>query len=151
MVTYVLRERFGSNAVLPSEDIQLEAYCSGLGKVLLSAQSEASISAYLAEGTLVSLTENTIVDADALRHELERVHVQGWAQDDGEVLPGLCCLAVPIRDATGRTHAAISISRQSAGLQAGDLHRYLPNLREASLAIAAKLFDPVALTVQWNA
>ena len=87
---------------------QLEAYCSGLGKVLLAALQEDQLDSFIMDGDLVALTPNTIVDRGALRTELQNVRRLGFAIDNCEARPDTCCVAVPLHDPDGNVVAAIS-------------------------------------------
>ncbi len=87
---------------------RLEAYCSGLGKVLLAALQEDELESFILEGELVALTPHTITDRSALRQELEKVRRQGFAIDDCEARMDTRCVAVPVRDQSGKVLAAIS-------------------------------------------
>jgi DNA-binding IclR family transcriptional regulator len=110
MVTYVVKAHGGGPPVLTSELIQLEAYCTGIGKVLLAHRDPPSVDAYLAAGPFVALTTNTITEPDALRAELMQVIAQGYAVDDAELQDDLYCLAVPIYGPGGEVVAALSAS-----------------------------------------
>jgi hypothetical protein len=94
--------------------MQLEAYCSGIGKVLLANLPDAERAAYLATGPFVALTARTICDAGELGRVLETVRAQGFATDLGEVVEDLACVAVPLRRPGGEAIAAISITRLTA-------------------------------------
>ena len=111
MVTYRIKTGRGANALFTRIGMQLEAYCSGMGKVLLANLPEAEREAYLASGPFVPLTGRTIIDPARLREELDKVRNQGFAIDDEEVAPGLRCMAVPLRRSDGRVLAAISVSQ----------------------------------------
>nr|MBP6380884.1 IclR family transcriptional regulator [Sphingorhabdus sp.] len=111
MVTYRIKTGRGANALFTRIGMQLEAYCSGMGKVLLANLPVAEREAYLASGPFVALTEHTIVEPARLREELDAVRNQGFAIDDEEVSPGLRCMAVPLRRSDGRVLAAISVSQ----------------------------------------
>jgi DNA-binding IclR family transcriptional regulator len=87
---------------------RLEAYCSGLGKVLLAALQEDELESFILEGELVALTPHTITDRGALRQELDKVRRQGFAVDDCEARIDTRCVAVPVRDLSGSVIAAIS-------------------------------------------
>lgn len=87
---------------------QLEAYCSGLGKVLLAALPPDELDEFILDGDLVALTPHTITDRVQLRTELNRVKKYGYAIDNCEIRPDMRCVAVPIHDSEGRTIAAIS-------------------------------------------
>lgn len=114
MVTYRIKTGRGANALFTRIGMQLEAYCSGMGKVLLAHLPDAERDLYLASGPFVPLTERTIVDPALLRQELETVRAQGFAVDDEEVVPGLRCMAVPLRREDGRVLAAISVSQETS-------------------------------------
>ena len=111
MVTYRIKTGRGANALFTRIGMQLEAYCSGIGKVLLANLPVAEREAYLASGAFVALTERTIVEPARLREELDAVRNQGFAIDDEEIAPGLRCMAVPLRRSDGRVLAAISVSQ----------------------------------------
>jgi IclR family acetate operon transcriptional repressor len=111
MVTYRIKTGRGANALFTKIGMQLEAYCSGIGKVLLANLPDTEREAYLASGPFVALTERTIVEPNRLRLELDTVQKQGFAIDDEEVAPGLRCMAVPLRQSDGRVLAAISVSQ----------------------------------------
>ncbi len=111
MVTYRIKTGMGADALFTRIGMQLEAYCSGIGKVLLANLADAAREAYLAGGPFVALTDRTIVEPDRLRAELDVVRRQGFAIDDEEVAPGLRCMAVPLRTSDGRVVTAISVSQ----------------------------------------
>jgi IclR family transcriptional regulator, acetate operon repressor len=111
MVTYRIKTGHGANALFTRVGMQLEAYCSGIGKVLLANLPSAEREAYLASGPFVALTQRTIVEPDRLRQELETVRLQGFAIDNEEIAPGLRCMALPLRRSDGRVLAAISVSQ----------------------------------------
>jgi IclR family acetate operon transcriptional repressor len=114
----------------------LEAYCSGLGKVLLAALQEDELESFILEGDLVALTSNTITDRNALRLELEKVRRQGFAFDDCESRADTYCVAVPLYDMDGNVVAAISVTGDAQGMT----KERIPAVRE-QLAKAASLFS----------
>lgn len=114
MVTYRIKTGQGAADLFTKVGMQLEAYCSGIGKVLLAHLPPEQLRAYLATGPFVPLTDKTITEPARLALELEQVQTQGFAVDNGEIAEGLYCIAAPIRMADGRIPAAISISRTTA-------------------------------------
>jgi DNA-binding IclR family transcriptional regulator len=138
MVTYLVKESApGAKPILTRETAQLEAYCSGIGKVLLAWQNEAERERYLAGGPFIALTAQTITDPGALRASLAAVREAGFARDDGEVLDEIRCLAVPVRLDDGPPIAGISVSfaepfyhRDSEAAQLGRLQRCARALEE---------------------
>jgi DNA-binding IclR family transcriptional regulator len=131
MVTYRIKTGQGAKALFTKVGMQLEAYCSGMGKVLLAHLPDEQRRAYLAAGPFVALTPNTITDPAALADELGRVGKQGYAIDDGEIVEGLFCVAVPVRAPDGSVPAAVSISQTGEPARCKPLERILPQLTAA--------------------
>jgi IclR family acetate operon transcriptional repressor len=117
MVTYVAKVST-PNAFPPYTRVgsKLEAYCSGLGKVLLAALPPDQIESFILDGDLVALTPYTITDRALLRAELEKVRQQGFAIDDREYQANMRCIAVPIHDGEKRVVAALSVTGESEKL-----------------------------------
>ena len=113
MVKYLYKTGPRSEDFFTREGMQLEAYSSGVGKILLANLPPAELDFYLAGGPFVALTPKTIIDPEEIRLELQRVRELGFARDDFEVASDLNCLAVPLRWKDGRVHAAISVSLKS--------------------------------------
>lgn len=113
MVTYLVKE--GANQIFTRESMQLEAYCSGIGKMLLSSLPDGTLVKYLDQDDFVALTPSTIIDPDLLRVHLRVVRDQDFALDDREISENLRCLAVPIRGPDGIAVAAISAATDCQG------------------------------------
>jgi DNA-binding IclR family transcriptional regulator len=89
---------------------RLPAYCTGLGKILLSYEDLESVHNHYSNIGLTQYTNNTITCVDKLIKELEESREQGYSLDNMEHEIGVCCIAAPIRDHTGRVVAALSIA-----------------------------------------
>jgi IclR family acetate operon transcriptional repressor len=102
-------------------------HCSAVGKAILSATSDKTLSKILQKRGMPQLTFKTITSPTALRAELEHVRATGFAVDDEEHAVGLRCIAAPVFDETGDVIAAISASGPTARIseeriqQLGDL------------------------------
>ncbi|MGW3343026.1 IclR family transcriptional regulator domain-containing protein [Nonomuraea rubra] len=109
------------------------AYCTSMGRMLLSALPPEALEAYLSRACLRRLTSRTIVLPAALRAELDEVRVRGWAMVDQELEEGLRSIAAPIRDRTGRTVAAVNVSTHATrtSLQAAERDLLPPLLATA--------------------
>jgi DNA-binding IclR family transcriptional regulator len=118
----------------------LEAYCSGLGKVLLAALHEDELESFILEGELVALTPHTIIDRGMLRQELERVRRQGFAVDDCEARIDTRCVAVPVRDPSGKVVAAISATGNAQLVRADQIAFIRRELLLTACQFSAKLF-----------
>jgi DNA-binding IclR family transcriptional regulator len=79
------------------------------GKALLAFLPQAELERVLATLTFTSLTPDTITDDQALRAELAKTAVRGYAVSIGERSPWAAAVAAPIRDRSGQTIAALSV------------------------------------------
>ena len=141
MVTYRIKTGRGANVLFTRVGMQLEAYYSGIGKVLLAYLPEAERELYLAGGPFVSLTERPLVDPARLRNELEIVRGQGFAIDDEETAPGLRCMAVPLCRSDGKVLAAISVSQAVSSRHRLPDAPFLALLTEAGQAIERQALE----------
>ena len=89
---------------------RLPAHCTAVGKILLSALDRASLDAVLAKGDLAGMTPESITDPDRLRAHLEGVRADRVAVDIGESDSAMRCVAAAVRDHSGATVAAMSLS-----------------------------------------
>jgi DNA-binding IclR family transcriptional regulator len=135
MVTYRIKTGRGSGDLFTKVGMQLEAYCSGIGKVLLAHLDDVAREAYLATGPFPALTGKTITDPASLRAELDTVRGRGFAVDDEEVKDGLRCLAIPLEAEDGRVIAAISASRNTRDSHRPDDETLLALLKDVSRQI----------------
>ena len=141
MVTYVTKVSTPTSFKAQTRPgAQLEAYCSGLGKVLLAALPEAELDDFVAEGDLISLTEQTIIDPDALRRQLAAIRLQGYAVDDREIRDDMRCVAVPIYDAHRNIIAALSATESAEQMVPDRLCELREALLEGAAAIGRKVF-----------
>jgi DNA-binding IclR family transcriptional regulator len=89
---------------------RLYAHCSAVGKVLLAFRPVEDVRRIIAVEGMPSFTPNTITQLDALEQELVKIRRQGYAYDQEEILPDLCCVGAPVRNYTGHVIAALSMS-----------------------------------------
>lgn len=86
------------------------AHATATGKVLLAALSPERVEAYARATELVRLTSRTIIDRRRLIAEVNRVREAGMAVDQGEYRDDVCCIAMPVRDFSGRVVGAMGLS-----------------------------------------
>ncbi|MDQ0765345.1 IclR family transcriptional regulator domain-containing protein [Streptomyces canus] len=116
------------------------AHVTSVGRVILAHLPQEEIEARLAHVELTPLTARTIVSADLLRAELDRVRRQGYAVVDQELEEGLRSIAAPVRDRGGEVVAAVNIPVQAGRTTLAALRRdLLPPLLETVAGIEADL------------
>jgi IclR family pca regulon transcriptional regulator len=113
---------------------------TSMGRVLLAALPEDEADALLqraaGDGPIPALTDRTITTLDGLRAAVADARVRGHAVVDEELERGLRSIAVPIRDGTGETVAAMNVATHAARRSVADLREtVLPHLRQAADAI----------------
>jgi DNA-binding IclR family transcriptional regulator len=113
-------------------------HCTAAGKVLLAFGDEAERDRLLA-APLSRETVRTIVDTSTLREQLEQVRTRGFAQTQEELEDGLNAVAAPVRQADGRTVAALSVSGPAFRMRAIDLPRLGRIAADAATAISRRL------------
>lgn len=143
MVTYLVKAASPRTKIFTREGCQLEAYCSGIGKVLLAFLSNEVREQYLSEGLFVSLTTTTIIDVDQLRDALNKIREQGYAVDNGEIDESIRCVAVPLFGHNREVCAAVSVLAPSGPLSQLTIDGCLATLRQATSLIEARLFPLV--------
>jgi DNA-binding IclR family transcriptional regulator len=119
---------------------QHEAYCTGLGKVLLAALPEDQLESFVMDGDLIALTPYTVKDSKSLRTQLERTRNDGFAIDNRESQANMFCIAVPIRDFEGVTIAAMSATDSAECMTRQRQTDIRAALAAAAAAVSTKLF-----------
>jgi len=139
-VMYLHREE-GYPSVIIREVVgqRVPAYCTALGKMLLSGLDRATLDQYLRTVTLTALTPYTITDADRLRRELRTVREQSYAMDNEEFHEGSLCIAAPICDYHGAMLAAASLSVPKSAVAGGQLQRFVDVISDAALRISREM------------
>ena len=129
---------------------RLPAFCASMGRVLLAGEADESLTAWLKGKRFPALTPFTQTDAAAIGREVRRVREQGFAYTEQEMELGLCSVAVPVRDGSGRTIAALNVGMQFRE-DARDrmMHAILPALRAtaAEITTAWAAAHPASQTV----
>ncbi|MEY7998779.1 IclR family transcriptional regulator [Clostridium sp. Mt-5] len=87
---------------------RIPAYCTALGKALLSQHKIEEIKSLYPDG-LKAITKNTITDFNVLENQLKKIRETNVALEVEEVTKFLRCYAVPLTS-KGRIMGAVSIS-----------------------------------------
>ena len=134
-IVYVLRVPAGKiMSINLGVGSRLPAWCTAMGRVLLAgleaADTRSRLQRLAATGGLRALTPQTCTDPDILAERIDQVRRAGHAVVNEELELGLVTLAVPIRDRSGRTVAAINISGHTHRTREADItERLLPKLQ----------------------
>ncbi|MGC4107886.1 MAG: IclR family transcriptional regulator [Thermomicrobiales bacterium] len=129
-VLYIAKEEGGGQMRMVSAvGRMIPAHGTGVGKMLLASLPVDELDRLFPPGEdLPRITDTTITDRATFLHTLDRIRTQDFATDDGESTVGLRCIAAPVRDASGKVVAAMSVSVPSPRFtpdRAPMLHRTL--------------------------
>jgi DNA-binding IclR family transcriptional regulator len=110
-IIYLIRADSDKPYQMPSRvGLAIPMHSSGIGKAVLSGYTDEGLTQFAARTGLPYRTDHTITTLDALRTEIATVRALGYAQDRQENVPGVGCVAAPIRDHTGTIKYGLSIS-----------------------------------------
>jgi DNA-binding IclR family transcriptional regulator len=100
---------------------RLPAHCTALGKVLLAYSPQATVNEYLAAG-LRGRTAASLATPTALAAAIASIRGLGYATEQDEAVPGVACVAAPIRNfGEDSVVAALSVCGPRTAMSAKDL------------------------------
>lgn len=118
-------------------------YASGIGKLLLSGETEAEIEAYIARTNLVPFSATTVVDPDVLRAQIREIRARGHSVSVNQRGAGGVGISAPIFDHDGRIVAAMTIG--------APVSRYSPAIEEACIAAAREAARGISAALGYQA
>lgn len=92
---------------------RMPLYATAMGKAFLAEMTDEEVRVLYAGDSLLPLTAQTITDVEALIAQLHDIRARGWALEDQENTPNVCCVAVSVLDRDGQPAWALSISAPS--------------------------------------
>jgi DNA-binding IclR family transcriptional regulator len=117
--------------------LRARLHCTAVAKILLAGLAPRERKAVAEAIVYEQLTPHTITTPEALLAELARVADQGYAVDRGEHETFINCVAAPIRDASGRVVAAVSLSVPDVLLDFEQVLALLPDVLATAAAASA--------------
>lgn len=122
---------------------RLPAYCSAIGRALLSQCSADEVDDCLAHAVYEAWTPKTVSTAEAALQAVQRCMDRGWADCDEEVELGVRSMAVPVTDpSTGKAAYALSLSIRAERMS---MESFVDTHLDALLSARAKLVGSLPL------
>lgn len=119
---------------------RLPAFCTSVGRVLLSRLSDDELTAALDAMDLAPLTPFTVTDKKRLLQAIRSDRAQDYSLVDREAEPGFRSISVPVRRYDGTIVAAINMGAHVDRVSASEMiERFLPPLREAAASVKSLL------------
>ena len=130
------------------------APATSMGHVLMAELDAAELDALLSAPSKSGIIPRITPSRDELDHILAEVRERGWALSDERLSLGIRSIAAPVRDACGKTVAAMNVTVHAAETSVSVLNRrHLPVLLETAEKISlewanlARLLVPDPLTL----
>lgn len=120
-------------------DTKVPVHCSASGKLLLAYGPEHMREHVLRSAPFEALTKNTITSAAEMERELARIRQLGYAEDNEEFIPGVNCLAVPVKNSAGQVVAGLAMMAPRASFPLSEARRHLKDFMACAEAISSGL------------
>jgi DNA-binding IclR family transcriptional regulator len=114
-------------------------HATAVGKLHLTNYSDTELLELEKKFGLPKYTEHTITSLEMLKKELVKVNAQQFALDDEECENGVRCIAVPVRDFTGKVVAGISLSAPVTRLDEIKTESIIQYLKDISVKASKEL------------
>ncbi|WP_160297469.1 IclR family transcriptional regulator [Demequina flava] len=139
-VIYIARRDSDKPYRMPSRvGSAMPLHTTAIGKALLTDYDDIALRAYAERCRLTPRTPVTITTLDALARELRTSRERGFTTEREENVPGVTCLAAPIRDHTGAVNYAISLSTLAIEHSPEALDELAPHVKRAAEKISVEL------------
>ncbi|PFG34216.1 IclR family transcriptional regulator [Sanguibacter antarcticus] len=110
-ILYLVRTDSDKSYQMPSRvGHSIPMHSSGIGKAILASYTDDELERFVARAGMPRRTEHTLTTIDQLRTEIADVRRTGYSRDREENVPGVVCVAAPVRDHTGSVRYGVSIS-----------------------------------------
>ncbi len=121
---------------------RLPLNCGAAPRTLLAFLPDEEIQHLLAEGRLKPMTSNSLVQPEAIWSDVQLTRARGYVFGVGDVVIGVAAVGAPVRDASGRVVAALSI--------AGITPRFGEERLPALIAAVQEEARAVSLSLGWG-
>jgi IclR family pca regulon transcriptional regulator len=119
---------------------RLPAFCTSVGRVLLSRLPDDELAAALGKMDFVQMTPFTVTDKKKLQKAIITDRARGYSLVDREAEPGFRSISVPVRRYDGAIVAAINMGAHVDRVSSAEMvERFLPRLREAAFSVKSML------------
>lgn len=139
-IVYLVRADSDKPYLMPSRvGLAIPLHTTGIGKVILGGFTEHGLVRFVERVGLPRRTPNTITTLAGLQAEVAQIRRLGYALDREENVPGVACVAAPIRDTSHTVSYGISISTLTLEHSMDQLEAMAPLAIEAAERISAAL------------
>lgn len=139
-IVYLIRADSDKPYLMPSRvGLAIPLHTSGIGKAVLSGFTDQGLERFVERAGLPRRTEHTLTTLAELRAEVAGIRRLGYALDREENVPGVVCVAAPIRDTTHTVTYGISVSTLTLEHSIDQVEAMAPLVVETADRISAAL------------
>lgn len=117
---------------------RLPAHATASGKLFLAYLPENELEAILSQ-PMDAYTIHTVTSPDQIRDQLEKIHTQGYSIDREEYETGVCAIAAPIFNRSGKVIAAIGCPSPMSRMTPEQVSKIAEAFQEAARAISLRM------------
>lgn len=126
---------------------RLPAYCTALGKTMLSHMPDKKLELYFENTPLSAYTSHTILDQKALRKELLESRKRGYAISNREILLHQVGIGAPVLNEDGSVIGAVSLNLNQEEITDEMIEKKATRLLRATYEISAEMgYQPISIT-----
>lgn len=118
---------------------RIPLYASGVGKMLLTQQTDEKILSDLSKISFKAFTSKTLTSPKEVLAEIQVARKKGYAIDNEEHEEGIFCIAAPIYDYRGQMIAAISVGGKNPEFILDEAADHFSFIKEIAWDISKRL------------
>lgn len=115
------------------------SHLTSMGKVLLAGLSDRALDLLYPNEDLEAPTPYSISTKSALKSQLAKIRLNGYALDNEELEIGLRCVAAPIYSHDQRVIASLTIAGSASRIQLSNINYYIENVKNTADRISVQL------------
>jgi DNA-binding IclR family transcriptional regulator len=119
------------------------AHLTSMGKVLLAGLSDRALDLLYPNEELEAPTPYSISTKSALKGQLAKIRMNGYALDNEELEIGLRCVAAPIYGHDQRVIASLTIAGSASRIQLSSIGNYIEKVQSAADRMSRELGAPL--------
>lgn len=117
---------------------RMPSHATASGKLFLAYLPKNELDALLSQ-PLEAHTSHTITSSDKMRAQLDSIRSQGYAVDCEEYEPGVCAIAAPIFNRSGKVIAALGCPSPMSRMTSERISEIADAFKEAAKAISQRM------------
>jgi DNA-binding IclR family transcriptional regulator len=117
--------------------------CTALGKTIMANLDRETVMLLLQKSGAPKTLRDAQLQLSRIESELQTINTQGYGLDLEESVKGACCLGAPVRDASGVTVGAISVSMKARRFYGCYESRLASQVKACAAELSAAIgYDP---------